>query len=232
MTGALAQLGVAMVLFIASHFLLSSLAPVRRRLIAVVGEQAFRGLFALVAALLLVWIVAAYQDVPFVPLWQPPTALRHLSLTVMPVAFFFVVAGLTTANPTATGADSEQIAARGPVGALKITRHPMMWGIGLWGIAHLLANGDVGGVILFGGMTVLALAGAWAIDLKKRASLGAVWTDYEAQTSFLPFAALVTKRIRLTFGEVGWWRIALGLVLYAAFLAAHPWLFAVNPWPL
>jgi uncharacterized membrane protein len=231
MTGSVWHLAIATVLFVGSHFALSS-PPVRKPLVAAIGERPFLGVYSLLSLVLIVWTVIAYGDAPLVEVWTPPTGLRHLSLGVMPFACILVVAGLTTPNPSVAGVDGRAIAARGPVGILKVTRHPMMWGIGLWGIVHLLANGDAAGMILFAGMTTLALGGAWAIDARKDLTHEPSWEAFCDQTSYLPLAAVLSGRARVSLGEIGWWRLALGLALYAVLLAAHGWLFGVDPWPL
>jgi uncharacterized membrane protein len=167
-----------------------------------------------------------------VDVFSPPIGLQHLSLLIMPFACIFLVAGLTTANPSAVGNDSKELFSTGPIGILKITRHPVMWGFGLWGIAHLLANGDVASLILFGGITLLALGGAWAQDGRKRRQFGDAWVGFTRRTSFVPFAALISRRTRMSPAEIGWWRLALGLAVYGLLLWLHPWLFGVSPLPL
>ncbi len=231
MTGTIGHVVISVALFVGGHFLLSS-PPVRKPLVRALGERPFLALYSLVALILFAWMLFAYGAAPVIQVWTPPTALRHLSLTVMPFACILVVAGITTSNPSLAGVDGGAIAGRGPVGILKITRHPMMWGFGLWGITHLLANGDSRGMILFGGMTVLALGGALAIDAKKRAALGDAWNLYCAQTSYLPLAAVLSGRTRVSLGEIGYWRLALGVAVYVIVLAAHGSLFGVDPWPL
>jgi uncharacterized membrane protein len=231
MSGTLGDLALAMALFVGSHFAFSS-PPVRRPLVAVIGEKLFLGLYSVVALTLITWVVIAYQQAPAITVWSPPTATKHLALTIMPVACVLVVAGASTANPTVVAADGRTIAAAGPVGILKVTRHPVMWGFGLWGIAHLLANGTAAAMLLFGGMTVLALGGALAIDAKKRTAFGECWDAYCAATSYLPFAAMIGGRTRLKLAEIGYVRIAGGLILYGLLLALHPWLFGVSPMPL
>lgn len=231
MMGTIGHVALSVALFVGGHFLLSA-PPIRRPLVRVLGEWPFLGLYSVVALVLFVWVLLAYGAAPVVPVWTPPTALRHVSLSVMPFACILLVAGVTTSNPSLAGVDSGAIAGRGPIGILKITRHPVMWGIGLWGIAHLLANGDAGGMILFGGMTVLALGGALAIDAKKRVALGDAWETYCAQTSYLPFGAVLSGRTRVGLGEIGYARLALGVVLYGVLLAVHGSLFGVDRWPL
>lgn len=215
MTGSLAALALAMGAFVASHVLLSTL-PIRSRLIAALGERGFQAGYSLLAVLLLVWLVMAYNAAPVVDVWWPPAGLRHLSLLLMPVACVLIVAGLTTTNPTVAGVDTARHIGRGPTGIFRITRLPVMWAIGLWAIAHLL---------------VLALGGALNSDHRRRAMLGAAWASFQAQTSFVPFQAILAGRTRLRLGETGVARLIGGLALFAALLFAHPWLFGVSPLP-
>lgn len=233
MTGSMWILGLSVFAFVGSHIVLSA-PPVRSALIARLGERGFLGTYSALALLLIVWVVMAYNDAPSVEVWQPPVWSRHLALSLMVFSCVFVVTGLTTPSATAVSvADSGGgFAARGPVGMQKVTRHPMMWGVAIWGASHLLANGAAADMWLFGGMTVLALAGAYGIDLKKRASLGDAWTAFARRTSFVPFAAILQGRTRVSLAEIGWWRLGLGVVLYGVLLWVHPWLFGVSPFTL
>lgn len=228
MTGSLIALGAAMAAFLVSHTVLSSL-PIRNRLITAVGENGFRAGYALLAIALLAWVIIAYNAAPVVQLWGTSAGLRHLALLIMLVACVFLVAGLTTPNPAAVGADTAARIARGPTGIFRVTRHPVMWAIALWGVAHVLGNGDAAGLILFAGLTILAIAGAAHSDFRRQATLGEAWTAYRAETSFIPFKAILLRQTRLRLSEIGWARLAGGLVLFAALLFAHPWLFGVSP---
>ncbi|QNT69036.1 NnrU family protein [Defluviicoccus vanus] len=225
---ALTSLSLAMSLFVLSHLLLP-LPQLRDALVARFGELPFRAFYSAVALALLLWTILAYRQAPIIQLWMPPTALRHLSLSLMPFVCILLVAGVSTPNPSAMGPAPARVAARGPVGIAKVTRHPVMWAIGIWGILHLLANGDAAGIILFGGMTVLALGGALVQDARKRRLLGKSWVTYAGQTSHLPLLAMAQGRTRVTLREIGYGRIIGGVILYAILLGAHAWLFGVNP---
>ena len=230
MTGSLLHLALASMLFVGSHVVLS-IGTVRAPLVAAVGEPLFRGVYSILALALIVWMVMAYNAAPYVEVWTPATGWRHLSLTLMVPAAILVVGGITTPSPTSAGTDTRDVAARGPKGLTKITRHPMMWGIGLWGVSHLLANGDAAAMVLFASLTALALLGPLAIDARRRAGMGDDWERFAGKTSYLPFAAMAAGRTRLRLREIGWWRLGLGITLYAVLLTAHPWLFGVNPLP-
>jgi uncharacterized membrane protein len=58
------------------------------------------------------------------------------------------------------------------------------------------------------------------------------WEAFSDKTSYLPLAAILSGRTRVSLGEIGWWRLALGLALYVVLLAVHGRLFGVDPWPL
>ena len=119
--------------------------------------------------------------------------------------------------------------AEGPRGITKITRHPAMWGVALWALVHVLATGNVASLILFGGLGGLALAGAAHIDRRRRLAGGEAWQRLEAETSNVPFLALVQVRTRLDWREIGWWRLALAAVVYVAMLFGHQWVIGVSP---
>lgn len=144
-------------------------------------------------------------------------------------ASVLVVAGYTSPNPAAILLD--RLAGDAPAGIFKVTRHPVMWGVGLWGLAHAAANGDIASLIFFGGLSGLALGGTVLIDRKKRHGLGEGWTAFAAATSNLPFAALFDGRTRVGAGEIGFWRIALGLAFFSVLFLGHEWLFGVPPLP-
>jgi len=225
------ELGLAAVLFVAGHAVLSG-ADLRPHLVTALGSRGFLVLYSVISIGLFIWMIQAYGRAPETVVWSAPIGIRHLAMAVMLVACVFVATGATTPNPTMVGADGGAVAGRGPVGILKVTRNPILWGIGLWGLTHMAANGNVRSLILFGAMTVLALTGTLRLDRKKRAQLGEAWAAFEAETSNLPLVALLKGRTRVGMSEIGLWRIALGLVLYAAMLALHERVIGVSPLPL
>ena len=117
------------------------------------------------------------------------------------------------------------------VGMLRVTRHPFLWGVALWGACHFLANPDAPSLLFFGSLLTLAVLGPLSIDAKRRRVHGGRWERFAAVTSNVPFAAIAGGRNRFVAREVGVWRIALGAVLYGVFLAIHPWLFGASPLP-
>ena len=219
MTGTLGWVFAAAVFFVASHTILSA-PPVRGALVGRLGEKVFRAVYSIVALAAVVWLVKAYNAAPYVELWPAADWTRLVPLMVMPVAAILLVAGVTTRNPTAVYWNRPAEVATVP-GILKVTRHPVMWAVALWALAHMVANGDLASLIFLAAFAGLALAGMPAIDRRRRAMMGEAWESFEAVTSVLPFAALAVGRARLRIGEISLWRIAAGVALYVAMLFAH-----------
>lgn len=213
-----------------SHFGISS-TRLRDLLVAKLGEQGYLGLYSLVTAGAFWWLVAAYRAAPTEPLWVSPPAVRAVVFLMVLVAFLILVVGVATPNPTAVGA--EKLFERPDVvrGILRITRNPFLWGVGLWAIAHVVANGDSAALLLFGSLIALSVGGSFLIDAKKARRHGSAWARFAAATSNVPFQAIAEGRQQLRLDELGGWRIVLALVAFAIALAAHRWAFGVSPMP-
>lgn len=203
----------------------------RRVLVGRFGDKAYRGGFSLASVASLWWLVAEYRGAPFRPLAQVHWALDFVPVIVMPFAFVFFVGAFTVPSPTAVGGEKHLADAEPARGLLRVTRHPFLWSVVLWAIAHLLVNIDVGSLLLFGSLGVTALRGSFDIDRKRRRSHPDEFARFERVTSNLPFAALLAGRNRLVVREV-WLPLVLGLALALGAVALHPHLFGASavPW--
>ena len=217
-----AELLAATAAFLATHFVSST--PLRPALVARLGEWPYRGAYSLVALATLVWMIVAYKAAPSQPLWS---GLRLAPALVMPAAFILLACGYAR-NPTAVGADRLLQGDDPARGMIRVTRHPLMWAIMLWSLAHVLANADVKGLIFFGGLLGLAALGTVSIDSRKKSLPG--WERFAAVTSNFPFVAIAQGRNRMAWGEIGWLRPAAGLGLYVLVLLLHPFLFGAPPY--
>ena len=169
----------------------------------------------------------AYGGTPETPLWP---GLRFLPAAVMPFSFILIACGVLTPNPTAVAAGRLLANPEPARGIIRVTRHPVMWGIMLWAGAHILARGELKATVFFGSFLLLAAAGTLLQDARKAKVHGEDWKRFAALTSNLPFAAIARGRNRFAAGEIGLVRVAFGLLLYGGFLVAHPWLFGVRPY--
>jgi uncharacterized membrane protein len=222
------QLIAAALFLLVSHFGISS-TPIRPWLVARLGERPYLALYSLIALGAIAWVIWAYHEAPYIELWPVTAGTAAVPLVVLPFAFVLAVAGLSTPNPTAVGAPAETLGGNAVRGIFRVTRHPFQWSVVLWAAAHLIANGDLAGVILFGAFGLLAGIGTVLIDRKYARSRSADWQAFAAASSNLPFAAIAAGRQSFVFAEIGWWRVGLGLALYLVLLAVHPWLFGAAP---
>jgi uncharacterized membrane protein len=112
-------------------------------------------------------------------------------------------------------------------GALRITRHPFLWGISIFAAGHMLVLGDFSSWAFFGTLLVLALSGTFSIDAKRRRAFGRDWIAFAASTSNLPFAAIFSGRQPFRVVEIGWWRLLISFVVFALLTLTHPYLFGI-----
>jgi uncharacterized membrane protein len=227
MTGSLTALLLATVAFVGGHFVLSA-PPIRGPIVGIIGEIAFSALYSLLMILALIWLVAAYRVAPPRIVWDFGAWINIVPIVAMPFALILAVLGLIARSPTAVMGEGVLAKQKGAVhGAATITRHPFLAGAALWSITHLIANGDVASIVLFGGMAILSIGGMYAIDYKRALKLGETWAAFAAQTSRLPLAAALSGRTRIDWRGIGWSRPALGIVLYVLLLYFHDRLFGV-----
>jgi len=229
MDTALSVTGLTSAAFVISHLGLAS-APLRDRLVVRLGEKSFQGLYGLLALLTLGAMIAAYiQASHHLYLWPPGPGLRHLPLLIMPLALCLIAGGVLVPNPSALGMAGALDGPEPARGVLRITRHPVMWGVGLWAAVHIVANGDWASLLFFGGFLLTALGGAGHLDRRMAATEGERWQRFAAVTSFLPFAALLAGRQRWVWAELRR-PVAWGLGAFALLLFLHPHLFGVRPY--
>jgi uncharacterized membrane protein len=179
----LVTLILGLVVFLGVH-VLTSLRETRARLIERLGPGPYKALYSLIAAVGFVLIVIGfgrYRATGWIDLWHPPAWTRVVAAVLIWPAFISVTAAYI----------------RGDIA--RTLKHPMLVGIKLWAVAHLIANGDLGSIILFG--AVLAWAVYDRISLKSRADSGAPAIPYGGRQNDI-IAVVVGTIIYLAFGLV------------------------------
>jgi len=205
---------VASIAFLATHFVTST--PLRPALVRAIGEWPYRGVYSLVAFVTLGWMIWAYTQTPREIIF---TGWRNAPYVVMPLAFILVACGYWR-NPTMVGADRLLKSEDPARGIIRVTRHPIMWGLMLWAASHIAARGDLRSLIFFGGLLLVAGLGTIFMDLRKRGNPD--FARFTQLTSNLPFVAIVQGRNRIVWREIGWLRPAAGLAVFFLVLLVHP----------
>jgi uncharacterized membrane protein len=220
---------LAALLFVGTHLGISSTA-LRPRLVGSVGERGYLVLYSLVAIATLSYLIWLYNELPrFEYFWMPSPERYMIAKVLMPFSLILVIGGFLVKNPTMVGAEDLLAEGQGADlarGVTRVTRHPFQWGVLVWSVSHLIANGDAISVVFFSAFGVLAALGTVAMD-RKKAALGEGWTAYAQATSNLPFAAIFAGRNRLVPGEL-WLPVLLGLLGYAALIWSHEWVSGVR----
>jgi uncharacterized membrane protein len=221
------SISLAAVFWLGLHFIVAG--PLRLPLVERLGERAFRGIFSLLSTAGLGWFILAYRVAPWVPLWPTTPALGWLALVLVFLGFLLTVVGIGPMNRTDTHA-SRMLDGKLPIyGITRVTRHPRLCGLSLWAIAHLLVNGHLAALFMFGALLVTAVNGMVSIDRKRRRTLGALWDEFERKTSRLPFAAILTGRTGFELAEFHVWQVALAVALFSGVFWLHG---IVGPSPL
>jgi uncharacterized membrane protein len=179
---------LGLVVWTAAHLFKRAAPDARGRLAAALGDRPSRGAMAVAILVGLVLVVVGYRRAPVVPVYDPPSWGIHVNN----LAMFFAVA--------LTGAGQSKGRARSWL------RHPMLTGVLVWAVAHLLVNGDRASLILFGWMAVWAVASMVLINAREP-----VWVR--------PAPGPWTGDLRL---------LLIAAVLYALIAAVHAWL---GYWP-
>ncbi|SFP79575.1 NnrU family protein [Sphingomonas rubra] len=203
--------------FVGTHFLLSH--PLRRPLVAALGEWGFLLLYSLVAAVTLGWLVLAYRAAPAsAPWWPVGDGLWAVATALMLAASVLLMGSLVgnPALPNPTGTTTPPAEARG---VFAITRHPMMWSFAIWGVAHVIVYPVAANIVVAVGIAFLALVGAAMQDRKKAALDPRGWPAWEARTSYWPFAAILRRHARAS--GLGAHAIGGGLVVWLVATWAH-----------
>jgi len=207
--------------FLLIHFGVSG-TRLRDALTGRLGEGPYRSLFSLASLIGIGWMTFAYRRAPLIATWGFLPGFRLAAYVLVFIAFLFAVIGILTPSPTQVGMESrlDPQMARGMV---RISRHPFLWGVGIWAATHLIVNGDVASLLLFGSLLVLAIGGTAAIDGKRRRKFPQRWPAFAVATSSVPFGAIARGRNRLgpALAEIGPWRILAAVALYGVAFYLH-----------
>jgi uncharacterized membrane protein len=211
---------VAALIFTLTHLGISSTA-IRPMLLEILGENGYLGFYSLIAFATLGALIFSYGEVGHQHyLWQPTMLTGVVAKLIMPISLILIVTGLTAKNPTSV--KMESAVDLEPQGILRITRHPLQWGIMLWAVSHLIANGDIASIIFFLTFMIVSGYGTTSIDRKRRLTLDEEkWSHFTSLTSNVPLAAIVSGRNKLEIAELGWIKIVVSLILFVALVYFH-----------
>ena len=183
MDGNIIALIAANIAFVGSHFAMSH--PLRAPMVKALGAGGFQLAYTAVSFATLAWVYFACLAAPAADLTGSGEA-GWIIATILTWPAMVLLAGSFIGNPALPTPQAEAQTRAEPRGALRVTRHPMMWGIGLWAISHMVLFWSTRTMVTALAMGILALVGARLQDAKKEALMGTAWAEWESKTSYWP----------------------------------------------
>jgi len=173
----------ANVAFVGSHFAMSH--PLRAPMVRALGAGGFQIAYTLVSFATLASVYYTFVAAP--PADLPGSGdIGWIAASLITLPAMILLAGSFIGNPALPTPLAEAQARATPRGVFKVTRHPMMWAIGLWALSHLVLFWSTRTMITAAAMGVLALVGARLQDGKKAALMGDSWGQWQSRTSYWP----------------------------------------------
>ena len=215
------EFALAYAVFFLSHSL-PVRPPLRPWLQARRGAFGFTLAYSALSLAVLAWLIGAAGRAPHVPLWDWAPWQAHAPLLVMGPVCLILALSIGRPNPLSFGGARNDLFDPARPGIVRVWRHPLLLALALWAAAHVVPNGDLAHVILFGTFAAFALLGGRLIDRRKRREMGPEWQRMRDRVADAPLLSASPSRGTLL-------RIAAGGALYGALLWAHPFLFGVSP---
>lgn len=207
--------------FVGTHFAMSH--PLRAPLVRVLGAGGFQIAYIAVSFATLGWVYLAFLAAP--PADLPGSGeVGWIIATGLTLPAMILLAGSLIGNPALPTPMAEAQARATPRGVFRVTRHPMMWGIGLWAVSHMVLFWSIRTMVTALAMGILALVGARLQDAKKQALMGAAWAEWERKTSYWPrWGALLRVGAVPLLAGTTLWLAASWLHLWRAGIPAGVW---------
>ena len=206
------------ILFVAFHIILS-IHSIRSSMIEKLGEKAFSGIFSLLALATFGGAIFLYVkfNVRGPELWEMNHITAAIVYALMLGSFMFLF--LSFDNPSPIGMVPGEVPE--PKGILRITGHPQNMGLGLLGLAHIIAAGTLGGIFLYGSLAALGFLGAFHQNYNKSLDTDPSVQDFLNKTSVIPFWAILRGKNKLVFSELKIKFIGMGIIAYVIAVVIH-----------
>lgn len=209
---------------------------VRAQIVDVIGERRFIIAYSALSLIVLSWLVVAAGRAPYVEMWAFASWQYWAPNIAMPLVCVIIVFSIAAPNPLSFGGSKPETYDPDHPGFAGILRHGLLWALALWSGSHIVPNGNLAHVILFGSFFIFSLYGMRIIDRRRQQQLGMTkWQALSHATSLWPFQSLLTGRWRPLLSGVGrstLIRLCIAVVVYIALLMTHTDVIGVSPLPV
>jgi len=205
----------AWAIFLLSHTSLMR-PPIKPWLVARLRPVGYVVAYSLASTLILIWLIVAAGRAPYIEVWPWAEWQPHVTQTAMVLAVLIVSLAAFRPNPLSFGGWHNDRYDPAKPGIVGLVRHPILAALGLWAAGHLVPNGDLAHVLMFGGFAGFAVLGMVLINRRRKAVLGP--DEWHRLRPHLSIAGLWAP-----------WRILAAIVLVAGLIAAHTTVIGVSP---
>ena len=160
---------------------------------------------------------------PYVELWQWEPWQAYVPLIATLPACLIAAFAVARPNPFSFGGANDKAFDPARPGFVRWTRHPLLIALAIWAAAHVVPNGNLAHVILFGSVAIFAVAGQQPVDRRKKRELGASWQNLKDAMQSSP---MLVWPLSLNGFAL---RLGAGVIVFSALLWLHPYLFGVSP---
>lgn len=200
--------------------------PIKTKLVRFLGQRGFSLIYSAVSLGMLYLLIYAAARAPYVTLWDQMLWHRYVTLCGMLAMCLLLAISIGRPNPFSFGGwANHQFDPHNP-GIVRLTRHPLLMVLALWAGLHLLPNGDLAHVILFGVFAGFALLGMTVVDRRRKRLMGAdAWLNLAQQVSDAPLFQIPSSWWNLAF------RVGLGVFGFIILLHLHGHILGVAATP-
>lgn len=200
---------------------------VKARLQKHLGKTGFTACYSILSLGMLIALIWAAKNAPYVQLWSQEIWQRYVVFFGMYLVCLIVGLAIWQPNPFSFGSAHNYRYDPTKPGIVRLTRHPMLAAIALWAGLHLLPNGDLAHVILFGVFLVFAILGRRIIDARNKRLMGV--SQYHALLSKTQDAPLLQPPLSWRAFTL---RVAIATGAFVLLIILHPVTIGVSPLPI
>lgn len=212
-------------------YVLFTVPATKQRLKRLIGSSGYQVLFSIVSLLTLALAFSSARLAPQNVVWVSEDYHAVVAIVTISVGLILVTFGMNAPNLFSLFSSRREYAPTQP-GICAVTRHPVLWGLALWALGHMLVNGTINWIVFFGLQLVFALLGAFILDRRARSGKSETeWKELAANTSFLPnpLALLTAFQEGSPARKTAVIRCLIATVVILGLILAHPPVFGVFP---
>ena len=188
------------------------------------GRKIYMSAYSLVSLGLLAWLVTAMINAPYIGIWATTPLTVAIAIVLMFFSCILLATGAGRANSLSISFRGGQTDMDNP-GILALVRHPIIYTFLLWSLAHVIVNGDVIGLVFFGGMLAFSIIGAKVAEKRARNKLSEAEFAELSQVNQGPFGERFKKALSARFAI----EVAIGVLLFFVLLIGHEHIIGVSP---